>query len=413
MFSRPILRAAAAARPTANNTFKNGSVRSMSLLPNGPDPDGLLEYSVVYTDRALSHMSKKFQGVMTDLSSTLKTVYGAHSSAIIPGCGTYGMEACARQFGTNKKVLVIRNGFFSFRWTQIFDTPQMAADSVTVLRASPVDGDAAPQYAPPPIDEVVAAIRAQKPDVVFSPHVETSAGIILPPDYVKAVGAAAHEVGAIFVLDCIASGTVFVNMEESNVDALITAPQKGWSGPACAALVMLSEKGRARVEETQSTSFSLDLKKWVQVMDTYEAGGHMYHATMGTDALVQFHEVMAETEKYGFDKIMQDQWDLGNAMRETLAARGFKSVAADGFGAPGVVVSYTDNPGFKSGAEFAARGMQIAGGVPLMLDDYTSSPDFSTFRLGLFGIDKLQNIDRCVKLLEERLDDMGAERIVA
>ena len=248
---------------------------------------------------------------------------------------------------------------------------------------------------------------------MFSPHVETSAGIILPPDYVKAVGAVAHEVGAIFVLDCIASGTVFVNMEESNVDALITAPQKGWSGPACAALVMLSEKGRARVEETQSTSFSLDLKKWVQVMDTYEAGGHMYHATMGTDALVQFHEVMAETEKYGFDKIMQDQWDLGNAMRETLAARGFKSVAADGFGAPGVVVSYTDNPGFKSGAEFAARGMQIAGGVPLMLDDYTSSPDFSTFRLGLFGIDKLQNIDRCVKLLEERLDDMGAERIVA
>ncbi len=372
-----------------------------ALLPN-VDPDGLLEYSVVYTDRALNHMSQSFQGVMNDISRTLRQVYNAHSVAVVPGSGTYGMEAVARQFATDKNVLVIRNGWFSYRWTQIFEAGNIPANE-TVLMARQLTDETEGQFTPPPIDEVVAAIAEQKPAVVFAPHVETSAGMILPDAYIKAVADAVHSVGGIFVLDCIASGTIWVDMEATGVDVLCSAPQKGWSGPPCAGLVMMSEKATELLESTKSTSFSCDLGKWRSIMAAYENGGHAYHATMPTDALTQFRNVMAETEAYGFSEVKADQAELGRRVRETLANRGVVSVAADGFGAPGVVVSFTADPDVKNGSKFAAAGMQIAGGVPLQVGE---RDDYSTFRLGLFGLDKLQNIDRSVASLEEALDSV-------
>lgn len=368
----------------------------------------MLEYSVVYTDRALNHMSAKYQNVQREISATLKHVYKAHATAIIPGCGTYGMEACARQFAhSGTQVLVLRNGFFSFRWSQIFTSPRgKGFNTPTVMCAQPVSSGPNPQYSPAPLADVLATIHREKPKVLFCPHVETSAGMILSDQYIKACADAMHEVGGLFVLDCIASGTVWVDMEATGVDVIISAPQKGWSGPACAALIMMSKRAREVVDATESTSFSLDLKKWTTVMDTYEGGGHMYHATMPTDALTAWRKVMVEIEEYGFDKVKQEQLDLGAAIRNCLKERGYKSVAADDCAAPGVVVCYTDDPGFKTGAKFAAKGMQIAGGVPLMVDDFTSGADFSTFRLGLFGLDKLHNIDRTVQHLADRLDSI-------
>ncbi len=372
------------------------------LLPD-VDPDGLLEYSVVYTDRAVNHMSGSFQTVMNDISRTLKTVYNADAVAVVPGGGTFGMEAVARQFATDQHCLVVRNGFFSFRWTQILEMGDIAA-SHTVMKARRIEDGPQGAFAPAPIDEVVARIAEEKPALVFAPHVETAAGMILPDDYVKALGDAVHAVGGMLVLDCIASGTIWVDMEECGVDILISAPQKGWSGPPCAGLVMLNETAHARCAETTSTSFACDLRKWREIMHAYETGGHAYHATMPTDALTAFRDVMRETEDYGFDKVRAEQQELGDRVRAMLRARGIKSVAADGFGAPGVVVSYTDDPGVKSGAKFAAAGMQIAGGVPLQCDE---GDDFSTFRLGLFGLDKLRNIDRTVASLEAALNQLG------
>ena len=373
------------------------------MLPD-VDPDGLLEYSVVYTDRAVNHMSQSFQGVMNDISSTLRQVYNADAVAIVPGSGTYGMEAVARQFATGHHAVILRNGWFSYRWTQILDAGSIAASS-TVLKARQIDdGGSQVPFAPAPIDEVVATIRDEKPGVVFAPHVETSAGMILPDDYVAAVAEATHEVGGLFVLDCIASGTIWVDMEALGVDVLVSAPQKGWSGPPCAGLVMMSPAAHERCAETVSTSFACDLKKWREIMHAYETGGHAYHATMPTDSLRVFRDVMAETEAYGFDRVKADQQELGDRVRAALAARGFVSVAADGFGAPGVVVSYTDDPGIKNGSKFSAQGMQIAAGVPLQCDE---PDDFSTFRLGLFGLDKLQNVDRTVATLEAALDGLG------
>ena len=312
------------------------------LLPD-VDPDGLLEYSVVYTDRALNHMSQTFQGVMNDISTTLKTVYNAAAVVVIPGSGTFAMEAVARQYANDQRCLVVRNGWFSFRWTQIFDTGKIPSDS-TVLKARPVDGSRNTAFAPPPIDEVIATIESERPAVVFAPHVETSSGLILPNEYVRAVGDAVHSVGGLFVLDCIASGTIWVDMEESNVDVLISAPQKGWSGSPCCGLVMLSALGRERLNSTTSTSFACDLGKWLQIMEAYENGGHAYHATMPTDALTIFRDVMKETESYGFDKARAQQQELGDRVRELLVNNGIKSVAAKGFQAPGVVVSYTEDP---------------------------------------------------------------------
>ena len=372
----------------------------MSALLPQPDPDGLLEYSVVYTDRALNHMSQRFQGVMKDISRLLKKVYNAHSAVIVPGSGTFGMEAVARQFATGQKVLVIRNGWFSFRWTQIFDMGRIP-EQVTVLKARQVGSGAQAPFAPCPIDEVVATIRAEKPAVVFAPHVETASGMILPDSYVRAIGEAAREVGAYFVLDCVASGTVWVDMVANQVDVLISAPQKGWSASPCCALIGLSERARAHIETTTSTSFACDLKKWAQIMEAFENGGHAYHATMPTDALAAMRDIMLETEAYGFDKVCAEQQELGRRIRELLEARGFPSVAAEGFKAPGVVVSYTTDPDIQTGKKFLAAGLQTAAGVPLQCDE---GPDFRSFRIGLFGLEKLHDPVRTVANLAQALD---------
>lgn len=366
------------------------------------DPDGLLEYSVVFTDRSLNHMSASFQDVMRDISGTLKKVYNAHATAIIPGGGTYAMEAVARQFATDKKCLVVRNGWFSYRWTQIFEAGGIPSEE-TVLKARLLEKGNQAAFAPPPIEEVVAAIKNGKPDMVFAAHVETSAGIILPDDYVRAMADATHEVGGLFVLDCIASGTVWVDMVQTGVDILISAPQKGWSASPCGGLVMMSPAARERIDGTSSSSFACDLKKWMQIMEAYENGGHAYHATMPTDALRSFHKTMKETEAYGFDKVKAEQWDLGTKVRALLVSKGYRSVAAEGFQAPSVVVSYTDDADIQTGKKFAALGMQIAAGVPLMCDE---PEDFRSFRIGLFGLDKLHNVDRTVESLSMVLDQI-------
>ncbi|MGB7388691.1 aminotransferase class V-fold PLP-dependent enzyme [Pseudomonas neustonica] len=374
----------------------------MSKLVPAIDPDGLLEYSVVFTDRSLNHMSQTFQQVMRDISSNLKNVYNAQGVAVVPGGGTYGMEAVARQFAHDKKCLVLRNGWFSYRWSQIFEMGRIPA-SETVLKASKSDASTQPEFAPAAIEDVVAEIRSNKPDVVFAPHVETSAGIILPDGYLRAVADAVHEVGGLFVLDCIASGTVWVDMQACGIDVLISAPQKGWSASPCSALVMLSAHAEAALETTTSSSFAADLKKWRQIMQAYENGGHAYHATMPTDALLAFRDTMLETRDYGFDKVKQEQLELGRAVRELMHDKGFKSVAAEGFGAPGVVVSYTTDDGLQSGKAFGQLGLQTAAGVPLMCDE---PEGFKTFRIGLFGLDKLHNIDRTVLTLRKALDEL-------
>ena len=373
------------------------------LLPD-VDPDGLLEYSVVYTDRALNHMSRKFQGVMRDISSVLKDAYQAHSAIVVPGSGSYGMEAVARQFATDKPALVIRNGWFSFRWTQIFEMGRIPS-SVTVLKARLQGSGRQQPFAPAPIDEVVAAIRREKPAVVFAPHVETSAGMVLPDDYLKAVADAAHEVGGLFVLDCIASGALWVDMKATGVDVLVSAPQKGWTGSPCCAFVMLSERARSAIDGTTSTSFAMDLKKWLSVMETYEKGAHVYHTTMPTDALTTSRDVMVETRALGFEKLRAAQIELGRKVRALMVRRGFPSVAAEGFQAAGVVVSYTDDDGLHTGKAFIAEGLQSASGVPLQCDE---PADFKTFRIGLFGLEKLQHVDRTVAHLEAALDRIAA-----
>jgi len=377
------------------------------LLPH-VDPEGLREYSVVFTDRSLNHMSAAFQQVVREISSTLKGVYGAEAVAIVPGGGTYAMEAVARQFATGKRCLVLRNGWFSYRWSQIFEAGGIPS-AETVLMAQPKDDESTPSFAPASIDDVVAAIRAERPDIVFAAHVETASGIILPDGYVRAVAAATHEVDGLFVLDCVASGAIWVDMEEAGVDVLIGAPQKGWSGSPCAGLVMLSPRALTRMEGTRSSSFACDLARWLEIVRAYERGGHAYHATMPTDALRTFHDVMLDTVGHGLEHLRARQQELGDRVRALLVSRGFKSVAANGFQAPGVVVSYTDDPDIQNGRSFAEAGLQIAAGVPLRCNE----PDeFRTFRLGLFGLDKLTEVDRTVATLESALDRMGTRRPV-
>ena len=374
----------------------------MPAVLEAVDPQGLEEFSVVFTDRSLNHMSHAFQQVMRDISGMLREVYGADGVAVVPGGGTYAMEAVARQFARGANVLVVRNGWVSYRWSQIIETGGLTT-SATVLKARQTGNSSPSPFAPAPIDEVVETIRSQRPSVVFAPHVETSAGVILPDDYVTAMAAAAHEVGALMVLDCIASGCAWVDMKATGVDVLISAPQKGWSASPCAGLVMLSDRAEARLAETTSDSFALDLKKWRQIMQAYEGGGHAYHATMPTDALRAFRDTMLETRDYGFDKLRDAQWRLGNTVRALLRDKGVVSVAAEGFGAPGVVVSYTDDPEVQNGKKFAALGMQIAAGVPLQCDE---PEGFSTFRLGLFGLDKLYDVDGTVARLKRVLDQV-------
>jgi aspartate aminotransferase-like enzyme len=374
----------------------------MAALLKNVDPDGLLEFSVVFTDRSLNHMSKQFQQVMNDISNMLKQVYNADAVALVPGGGTYGMEAVARQFGQNGKVMVVRNGWFSYRWSQIFDAAKNC-ETVDVLKARQTGNNTQDPFRPAPIQDVVAKIAELQPNVVFAPHVETSAGVILPDDYIREMARAAHDAGALMVLDCIASGCAWVDMKDLGVDVLISAPQKGWSASPSAGLVMLSELAVQRMENTTSDSFAIDLKKWHSIMQTYENGGHAYHATMPTDALKDFRDTMLETRDYGFDKLRDNQWELGNRVREYLKTKGIKSVAADGFGAPGVVVSYTTDAGIQNGSKFSALGMQIAAGVPLACDE---PENFMTFRLGLFGLDKLYNVDATVERLQTVLDQV-------
>ena len=373
-----------------------------ALLPN-IDPDGLMEFSVVYTDRALNHMSKRFQGVMREMNRILRQVYHAKAAVLVPGSGTFGMEAIARQFGTGRKALVIRDGFFSYRWSQIFDMGGIPS-SHTVLKARRTGTGPQSAWIPTPIAEVVAAIMAEKPDLVIAPHVETASGIILPDDYMLAVAKATHAAGGLFVLDCVASGCMWVDMEAIGVDVIVTAPQKGWSGSPCCAMVMLSEKARGVMEGTTSTSFACDLKKWSQIMDAYLNGGHAYHATMPTDSLARVCAVMLEMEAYGFEKLRAEQAELGAKARALLESCGLPSVAAEGFKAPGVVVSYTTDADVQSGKKFLAAGLQVASGVPLLCDE---PADFMTFRIGLFGLDKLHNVDRTVAYLATALTEVG------
>jgi aspartate aminotransferase-like enzyme len=372
------------------------------LLPN-VDPEGLLEFSVVYTDRALNHMSRNFQGVMKEISSILKDVYNAHSTALVPGSGTFGMESVARQFANGRDVLVLRNGWFSYRWTQIFEAGNIPASS-TVLKARKQGSGATAPWIPAPIAEVTATIREKKPAVVFAPHVETASGMILPDDYMRAVADAVHAVGGLFVLDCIASGAMWVDMKACGVDVLISAPQKGWSSSPCCAMVCFSERARQAIDGTTSTSFAMDLKKWLQIMETYEKGAHMYHATMPTDALTRLRATMKETQAYGFAKVKAEQEDLGRKVRALFEGRGLPSVAAEGFKAPGVVVSYTSDPEIQSSKKFLDEGLQTAAGVPLQCDE---GADFKSFRVGLFGLEKWHHVDRTVKQLEQALDRMG------
>lgn len=369
-------------------------------MTNSVDPGGLAEFSVVFTDRSLNHMSKTFQAVMNDISATMKEVYNADAVALVPGGGTYGMEAVARSFAREGKMVVVRNGWFSYRWTQIVEACALPIEEI-VLKARQTGNTPTAPFAPAPIEEVVATIRSEAPNVVVAPHVETSSGIILPDDYVKAMAQAAHEVGAVMVLDCIASGCVWVDMKALGVDVLISAPQKGWSSTPCAGMVMLSAAAADKAKALGSNSFAVDLPKWLEIMAAYEAGGHAYHATMPTDGLRMLHDTILESRTIGFEALQEAQWALGRAVRADLAARGIVSVAAEGFGAPGVVVSYTDDPDVKSGAKFAAQGTQIAAGVPLQCDE---PEGYSTFRLGLFGLDKLKDVDGTVARLKTALD---------
>lgn len=371
------------------------------LLPQ-VDPDGLLEFSVVYTDRSLNHMSQQFKGVIQDISRILKSVYQAQSAIVVPGSGTYGMEAVARQFAQNKKCLVLRNGWFSYRWSQIFEMGQISSD-VHVLKARQIDPGFEKAYSPAPIEEVTAWILREKPALVFAPHVETSAGLILPDHYLRQVGEAVRQVGGLFVLDCIASGAMWVNMKDCAVDVLITAPQKGWSSSPCCAMVALSERARTMIDHTQSSSFSCDLKKWLQIVETYETGSHVYHTTMPTDSLKVLRNVMLETEKIGFDYLKKQQQILGQRVRMLLKDYGYPSVADTAFAAPGVVVSYTQDPDIQSGKKFIAMGYQTAAGVPLQCDE---GPEFRTFRIGLFGLEKLQHVDRTVAHIETALEQL-------
>jgi len=368
------------------------------LLPD-VDPNGLVEYSVVYTDRSVNHMSLSFREVMTDISLTLKEVYNADAVAVVPGSGTFGMEAVARQFATNQNVMVIRNGWFSYRWTQILEMGSIAS-SHTVSMANPVRDEEQAPFAPPDLDLVLTKINEEKPKVVFAPHVETSAGMLLPDSYISQVADATHQSGGIMVLDCIASGALWVDMKKTGVDVIVSAPQKGWSGTPCCALVMMSQRALDILQSTESSSFACDLKKWREIMEAYENGGHAYHATMPTDGLKNFRDVMKETQGLGFEAMKEAQIELGNKVRAVLEEHGYKSVAADGYKSPGVIVSYTNDPAIKSGAKFSQAGMQIAGGVPLKCGE---PEDFSTFRIGLFGLDKLTNIQRTVETFASTL----------
>jgi aspartate aminotransferase-like enzyme len=363
----------------------------------------LKEFSVVYTDRSLNHMSDEFVDIMKDISRVLKKAYNADHSVIVPGSGTFGMEAIARQFADKKSVLIIRNGFFSYRWTQIFDMAGIT-DQMHVITGHQTEDDKQAPFVPADINAVIDYINTSRPQVVFAPHVETSAGLIMPDHYLKQIGQACQAVGAVFVLDCIASGAAWVDMKALDIDVVITAPQKGWSSAPCSALIAMSSRARQTLDTTKSTSYSMDVLKWTQVMETYEKGGFVYHTTMPTNALKELRDTMLETESLGFDHLKQKQYELGTLIRNMLVTRGYPSVAQTGYHAPGVVVCYTTDKDMQNATKFRSMGYQTAAGVPLQVGE---RPDFQTFRIGLFGIDKLTNIDATVASLEQALDTIG------
>jgi aspartate aminotransferase-like enzyme len=362
------------------------------------DPEGLQEFSVTFTDRALNHLSMAFREVMLDLSTTLKEVYGAHSAVIVPGGGTYAMEAVARQFASQKHCLVLRNGWFSYRWTQIFEKSDIPAET-SVLKAYRRDDSAQAPFAPAPIEDVETYIHDTRPEVVFAPHVETASGILLPEDYLRRVAAAVRDAGGLFVLDGVASGTLWVDMRDIGVDVLISAPQKGWTGTPCAGLVMLGQRARTLIEETTSSSFALDFLKWLEIMEAYEAGADAYHTTLPTDGLRRLRDAMMESEAIGFESLRSAQNELGRRARAILAAKGFRSVAASGFQSPCVIVSYTRDTDIVK--RFADTGTQVTTGVPLMCGE---PDDYCAFRIGLFGLDKLTDIEDTVARLEHAID---------
>jgi aspartate aminotransferase-like enzyme len=373
------------------------------------------EYSVVYTDRVFNLMSPVFQEAMVTVSTELKACYKAAACVLIPGSGTYAMEAVARQFAWKKSVVIVRNGYFSYRWSDIMHVCELPAHE-TVIQAKPVDAtEARPQLAPPSIESVVAAIREHKPALVCAPHVETSTGILLSKDYIRALSAATHEVGGLLCIDGIAAGMVWLDMVELGVDVYVTAPQKGWTGPACVGIAMLSEAGVKAAKHSQSNSFCCNLAQWLVVMDEYEnkekkGPGFKYYTTLPTDAIMQFRDRILETKKIGYETTQKNMEELGRRVRAELAQRGFKSVAADGWGAPGVVVVYSHIDGAV--AKFKGAGLQIAGGVNWMLGQdkwaHPIDPTTATFRLGLFGIDKVQNVTECVTRLTKAVDSIVA-----
>ena len=375
----------------------------MGIFPD-VDPDGLLEYSVIFSDRSLNMMSMNFRQVMQDISKELKNVYNAQSTAIVPGSGTFGMEAIARQFGNGEKCLILRNGWFGFRFTEIFRRGKIASEvkPIFAIEKENAEGQNIKRdYSPPPLKTIVDEILSFKPKLVYATHVETSTGIIIPDEYIKGIGEATKSIGGLFVLDCVASGSLFVDMEILGIDLLLTAPQKGWSSTPCAGVIMLNKNAREKIKKTTSSSYSCDLHKWLTVMESYEDNNYTYHTTFPTDGLKNFRTNILEIKKIGYQKTTDLQIQLGQKMRKLTEDFGYVSVAAKGYKAPTVIVNYTSEEDMKSGKKFADLGVQIAAGMPLEIGEPS---DFMSFRIGLFGIDKLLNIDRTVENFKAALE---------
>ena len=374
----------------------------MPALRDDIDPSGLLEYSVVYTDRALNHMSQTFQTVIKDLSNLLKSLYHADAVAIVPGSGTFGMEAVARTFADNKDCVIIRNGWFSYRWTQILETGNIAKSS-QVFCANNHAKNATDKavFAPADINTVTDFIYQNRPAVVFAPHVETASGIMLSEAYIAALAKAIHDVGGVLVIDCIASGCMWLDMQKLGIDVLLSAPQKGLSSTPCAGLVMLSKSAKELVLQSKATSFALDLKAWLGIITAYENGGHAYYATMPTDGLRQLRDTLKECQTIGFDVLKNAQMTLAQQILSVLQSKGIKSVAHQDYQAAGVIVCHAPTDALHKGIAFAQVGVQIAAGTPLQVGE---SDDYKSFRIGLFGLDKLTDINGTVARFAKACD---------
>lgn len=371
----------------------------MPALRDDVDPNGLLEYSVVYTDRSLNHMSKVFQKVMCDLSTELKSLYNADAVAIVPGSGTSGMESVVRALAKDKDCLIIRNGWFSYRWTQILEATGVAKSSEVFCASHTHDEKVV--FAPADINAVTSFIYDKKPAVVFAPHVETASGMMLSDEYIRMLGKAVHEVDGLLVIDCIASGCIWLDMQALGIDVLISAPQKGLSSTPCAGLVMMSNEARNEVLGSMPTSFALDLKAWLNIMMAYENGGHAYYATMPTDGLKQLRDALFEAKEIGYGRLKIAQIELGQRILAVLNDKGIQSVAHPDYQARGVVVCHAPNEAVHKGVAFAEQGLQIAAGTPLQVGE---PEGYQSFRIGLFGLDKLTDVDGVVARFKVAVD---------